>query len=241
MEFDFVDYCGIGGYVGAALGAEGHLAGEIEFVGAAGVHHAEGFAEAGHEGFVDHVDDGAAVAIGLVEDFAVGEAAFVVEVDDRAEGGFRAVALFDDFVVEAFVAFFDVGVGFGELGEVLVFASFDVVHGAAVGSALVFIHFHFDAVLQVGELFAGEGGFFAVHGGAEGLEHCLLVVGYASCFGGFGQDATHGPADAVVFGFQGGGLIGVDGQGAFVLARGCGHDGAEGNGDNESVFHDVVF
>ena len=110
VEFDFVDDRREGRYVLCSLFSEGHLAGEIESVGASGTHHTEGFEETGHQCLTDDVGDGFAVAVGLVKYLPVGEGALVVEDDDESVGSLTSVAFFQHFIVESLVTLLDIGI-----------------------------------------------------------------------------------------------------------------------------------
>ena len=109
------------------------------------------------------------MAVGLVEDVTVDEAALVVENHHTAHLGDRTVALFEDFVVEAFVAFLDIGSLLDELGEISLFAFpglghlIFLVHLAVHVGALVEFHEHH------GGLLLGERLLFAVESGVDGL------------------------------------------------------------------------
>ena len=117
VEFDFVDDWGVGGN---AAGALDELVREVEAVFAACVHLLHAEEDALEHGLADDVDDGFAVAVGLLDDFA-GEhvGAFEVEGDALSVLGVGSVALAEDFVVVAFLGLDDVLVLSFELLEVL--------------------------------------------------------------------------------------------------------------------------
>ena len=94
VEFDFV---GDGGVGGDAVGTGDEAVGEVEAVFAAGVHELDAGEEALEHGFAEHVDDGFALAVGLLDELVVDEVdAFEVEADALADGGAGAVALAED-------------------------------------------------------------------------------------------------------------------------------------------------
>lgn len=215
VEFDFV---GDGGVGGDAVGTGDEAVGEVEAVFAAGVHELDAGEEALEHGFAEHVDDGFALAVGLLDELVVDEVdAFEVEADALADGGTGAVALAEDLVVVAVGGFLEVGVLFGEFGEEGFFGlvgvlrlglgGLPVFHGDEEGDV-------FDGVVVV---LLGEGLFLAADAAFEGFDDEFFVEVVEAAVGGLGEAHAHGPAEGVLLGAEDGGFgfaaAGDEGQG----------------------------
>ena len=132
MQFDLVDNRGIGGNCSArTLGAEGKLIREIEAVDTAGSHQLEGIDEAWEHGTTDDMDDGFAVAIGLVDGLTAEEVeATIVETDAFSKACLAAFALGEDLVVESLVAHLvtlDGGICFDKIVEINLLQTVDLL------------------------------------------------------------------------------------------------------------------
>ena len=215
MEFDVVDDGGVWGDSLCALSTESHLAGEIEAVGASCGHHAKAFEESWHHLVPNDVSDGFAVAVCLVEDMAVGEAALVVEDNDAAQFGDGTITLLDHFVVEAFVTLLDVGVFLQELGEIDLFALFGFCHLAVLAVLAVCVGHLFQIEQHAGGRLLCERLLFAVESDADGLHKNLTVDVDASGGDVLSHRESKDPAEAVVNVLESGSFLGIDNY-AFV-------------------------
>lgn len=218
MELHFVDEGGVGWDAVIALGPEGHLAGEIEAVFAAGGHHAKAFEQSGHQLGSDDVGYRLAVAVCLVEDMTVQEAALVVEDHYASNLRDSTVTLLEYFVVETLVALFDIGVFLRQLVEVYLFALLRLVdlvvlavHAVDIGT-LFQIHEHRCRLLIVERL------LLAVESCADGLQKNLTVDVDACCGDVLGHRESQCPAEAVVLVFEDRCFAGVDNYGAPFVA-----------------------
>ena len=254
MEFDFVDDGGEGGDESfGAFGAESELVGEVEAVDAADIHKLEGFDEAGEHGGTDDMDDGLAVAIGLVDGLSAEEVeALIVEADALREFGLGSVAGLEDLVVEEVVAhlfLFDGGIGLLEIGEVDALEAVD-----SLGHVFGFV-LHDGGILQVGILcdvashLIGEGVLgAALEGVGEGFEDEVVIEDGVEVFAlqGEGEVLAVGPGEGVLDGVDlgGGGLGGVDmdGDGGIVVAAGGEEESCEDQGvERQMTFHDETI
>ena len=123
MQFDLVDNRGIGGNCSArTLGAEGKLIRDIEAVDTAGRHQLEGIDEAWEHGTTDDMDDGFAVAIGLVDGLTAEEVeATIVETDAFSKACLAAFALGEDLVT------LDGGICFDKIVEINLLQTVDLL------------------------------------------------------------------------------------------------------------------
>lgn len=207
MEFDFVDEGGEAGDAAGAFLAKGELIGEPETVEAAGIHELEGLDEAGEHGVADDMDDGLALAIGLVVGLATQhEIAAIVEANALGILGFGTLARTNHLVVESFGMTLRIGVGGFEVGEEFLLLTVDL-------GALVAGDTHGIGALEEGEEFEGIAGFLlgdglrlAVEGVADSLQNELGIEGVEDIAGKHvGEVLSIGPREGVYLGGEFGG------------------------------------
>ena len=209
MQLYLVDEGGVARDVAVLLFAEGELVGEVEAVDAAGVHELEGVDEAREHGLADDMDDGVALAVGLVEGLAgEHEVAAVVEAYALRVFGVGTVAGLHHLVVESRGVLLDVGVGLHEVGEVVFLCCVD--GGAVFAGLLHLLHAgHVDDVLhRLGVGCVGEGLLAAVESVADGLQEDVVVDFHSlAAHEAEGCVAAQGPGEGVGAVFEARGAI----------------------------------